>query len=208
MSLITPRSSAPSMPPSWPPAASTCVANAGIDSGPGFVSGWSGSQRARNPDGALENYSDEAEPRHRRKSERRIRNAPDRGPPHEAAAFRTAHRDDSVRGLSVRAGRRLGLHGGEGRVRAPDALRRARAGRFQYHGSTQLHGVLCHQHRRRTCEEPGGAGAIAKLYADAAASVFPDDIKGLALFLASPASAYLTGQQITNDGGWNARHRD
>jgi len=30
----------------------------------------------------------------------------------------------------------------------------------------------------------------------------PDDIKGLALFLASPASAYLTGQQITIDGGW------
>jgi NAD(P)-dependent dehydrogenase (short-subunit alcohol dehydrogenase family) len=31
---------------------------------------------------------------------------------------------------------------------------------------------------------------------------FPDDIKGLALFLASPASAYLTGQQIAIDGGW------
>jgi len=31
---------------------------------------------------------------------------------------------------------------------------------------------------------------------------FPEDIKGLALFLASPASAYLTGQQITIDGGW------
>src|SRR5204863_87853 len=34
-------------------------ANAGIDSGPGFVTGWAGSQRARNPDGALETYSDE-----------------------------------------------------------------------------------------------------------------------------------------------------
>jgi gluconate 5-dehydrogenase len=31
---------------------------------------------------------------------------------------------------------------------------------------------------------------------------FPDDIKGLALFLASPASAYITGQEITIDGGW------
>ena len=31
---------------------------------------------------------------------------------------------------------------------------------------------------------------------------FPEDIKGLALFLASPASAYLTGQQISIDGGW------
>jgi NAD(P)-dependent dehydrogenase (short-subunit alcohol dehydrogenase family) len=27
-------------------------------------------------------------------------------------------------------------------------------------------------------------------------------IKRLALFLASPASAYITGQEITIDGGW------
>jgi NAD(P)-dependent dehydrogenase (short-subunit alcohol dehydrogenase family) len=31
---------------------------------------------------------------------------------------------------------------------------------------------------------------------------FAEDIKGLALFLASPASAYITGQQIVIDGGW------
>ena len=30
----------------------------------------------------------------------------------------------------------------------------------------------------------------------------PDDIKALALFLASPASAYVTGQEIVIDGGW------
>ena len=31
---------------------------------------------------------------------------------------------------------------------------------------------------------------------------FAEDMHGLALFLASPASAYLTGQQISIDGGW------
>jgi NAD(P)-dependent dehydrogenase (short-subunit alcohol dehydrogenase family) len=30
----------------------------------------------------------------------------------------------------------------------------------------------------------------------------PEDMKGLALFLSSPASAYITGQQISIDGGW------
>ena len=30
----------------------------------------------------------------------------------------------------------------------------------------------------------------------------PDDIKALALFLASPASEYITGQEIVIDGGW------
>jgi NAD(P)-dependent dehydrogenase (short-subunit alcohol dehydrogenase family) len=30
----------------------------------------------------------------------------------------------------------------------------------------------------------------------------PEDIKGLALFLASPASQYVTGQEIIIDGGW------
>ena len=31
-------------------------ANAGIDSGPGFVSGWAGATRPRNPEGAIEQY--------------------------------------------------------------------------------------------------------------------------------------------------------
>ncbi len=32
----------------------------------------------------------------------------------------------------------------------------------------------------------------------------PSEILGLALYLAAPASAYLTGQLIAQDGGWTA----
>jgi NAD(P)-dependent dehydrogenase (short-subunit alcohol dehydrogenase family) len=37
---------------------------------------------------------------------------------------------------------------------------------------------------------------------------FPDDIKGLALFLSSAASAYITGQEIVIDGGWGLGSAD
>ena len=36
----------------------------------------------------------------------------------------------------------------------------------------------------------------------------PDDIKALALFLASPASEYITGQEIVIDGGWGLGSAD
>ncbi len=91
-------------------------ANAGVDSGPGFVGGWVGGTRPRTPEGALENYDDErwqrvidinltgvfatmrAAARH-----------------HEAAALGQDYCDHFARRGEVRSGDRLGLHGRESR---------------------------------------------------------------------------------------------
>jgi NAD(P)-dependent dehydrogenase (short-subunit alcohol dehydrogenase family) len=35
----------------------------------------------------------------------------------------------------------------------------------------------------------------------------PEDIAGLAVFLAAPASNYVTGQCIASDGGWTTTAR-
>src|SRR2546430_5474968 len=75
------------------------------------------------------------------------------------SALGEADRDDLGCGLSMRAGHRLGLHGGEGRWGAPDALRRARVGGLQYQDreSTRLnsshsqisYAVFCLKKKRR-----------------------------------------------------------
>jgi len=177
-------------------------ANAGIDSGPGFVSGWFGAQRARNQAGALETYSDE---RWNRVIEVNLTGV--------FATLRAAARIMKPQ----RSGKLIVTTSVAGYQCEPaigSAYTAAKA------GAAQLMRAVAHElaafnitvnaiapgffvtniggGHARNPQVQRAMGAIIPMHRVG----FPDDIKGLALFLASPASAYLTGQQITIDGGW------
>jgi NAD(P)-dependent dehydrogenase (short-subunit alcohol dehydrogenase family) len=177
-------------------------ANAGIDSGPGFVSSWVGSQRPRNPEGALENYTDERWNR---------------------------VLDVNLNGIfaTLRAGARLMRPQRSGRMIVTTsvaayqcepaigaAYMTAKAGAAHLMRMVALE-LAAHQITVNAIA-PGffatniGGGHARQPAIQAAMSKaipmhrvgLPEDMKGLALFLSSPASAYITGQQISIDGGW------
>ncbi|HEY0745068.1 MAG TPA: SDR family NAD(P)-dependent oxidoreductase [Steroidobacteraceae bacterium] len=178
-------------------------ANAGIDSGPGFLSGWVGAERLRNPEGSLELYSDE-------RWNRVI--------------------DVNLNGIfaTLRAGARLMRPQRSGRMIVTTSLASylceaaigsaymaAKAGAahlmrlvalelaaYQITVNAIAPGFFVtnigggHAKQPRIQEEMGKLIPVHRVG-------FPEDVKGLALFLASPASGYVTGQQISIDGGWS-----
>jgi len=177
-------------------------ANAGIDSGPGFVSGWSGSDRARNPAGSLETYTDD-----------RWNHVIDVNLNGVFATLRAAAR----RMKPQRSGKLIvttSVAAYQVEPAVGSAYMAAKAGAAHLMRCIALE--LAGFNITVNAIAPGffvtniGGGhaknadlqrAIAKVLPMHRVG-FPEDIKGLALFLASPASAYLTGQQITIDGGW------
>jgi NAD(P)-dependent dehydrogenase (short-subunit alcohol dehydrogenase family) len=176
--------------------------NAGIDSGPGFLGGWVGAQRPRNLAGALESYTNE---RWNRVIETNLN-----------STFAT-----------LRAGARLMRPQKSGRMIVTtsvaayqcepaigSAYMAAKAGAAHLMRCVALE--LAADGITVNAIAPGffvtniGGGHAKQPQVQAAMGTaipahrvgFPQDIKGLALLLASPASAYVTGQQITIDGGW------
>ena len=177
-------------------------ANAGIDSGPGFLGNWAGAKRPRNPDGSLERYTDE-------RWNRVI--------------------DINLNGIfaTLRAGARLMRPQRSGRMIVTTSV-----AAYQCEpaiGAAYMAAKAGAAHLMRAVAQElasyqitvnaiapgffvtnigGGHAKHAAVQEAMAKSIpmhrvgFPEDIKGLALFLASPASAYLTGQQISIDGGW------
>jgi NAD(P)-dependent dehydrogenase (short-subunit alcohol dehydrogenase family) len=177
-------------------------ANAGIDSGPGYLGAWVGSERARLPEGALENYTDE---RWNRTVEVNLNGA--------FATLRAATRHMKPR------------HAGRIIVTSSQAARRcepaigmaymaAKAGLEHLVRNVALE--LATYNITVNAIAPGmfatniGGGHLMNPDAqrEMARAIpmhrvgVPADMQGLALFLASPASGYVTGQCIGIDGGF------
>jgi NAD(P)-dependent dehydrogenase (short-subunit alcohol dehydrogenase family) len=177
-------------------------ANAGIDPGVGFVGAWAGGQRPRVHEGTLELYTDErwnrvidinlngifatarAAARHMRP--RRFGRiivttslAATKVEPAIGAAYMTAKA--GARHLMHTIALELAAYGITANAIAPGFF------------ITNIGGGHAHN--------PDVQAAIAKDIPMHRVGQ-PDDIKGLALFLAAPASEYITGQEIVIDGGW------
>jgi NAD(P)-dependent dehydrogenase (short-subunit alcohol dehydrogenase family) len=177
-------------------------ANAGIDPGPGFMHRAAGGAGARNPEGMLENYADE----------------------------RWNHvMDVNLNGIfaTLRSGARIMRPQRSGRMIITTSVAAYMCGTLIGAAYTVSKAGAAHLMRQVALElaaynitvnaiAPGffvtniGGGHSKDPDLQAALSKvipmhrvgFPADMAGLALFLASPASAYITGQQISIDGAW------
>ena len=177
-------------------------ANAGIDPGVGFVGAWAGGQRPRVEEGALERYTDERWNRvidinlsgifaTARAAARHMR--PRRFGRIIVTTSLAATKTEPAIGsayMAAKAGARHLMHMLALELAADGITVNAIAPGFFV---TNIGGGHAHN--------PDVQSALAKDIPMHRVG-FPDDIKTLALFLASPASEYITGQEIVIDGGW------
>jgi len=178
-------------------------ANAGIDSGPGFVKGWVFDGRTRNDEGAIENYDDE---RWQRVIDinlsgvfATIRAAVRHMKPRNfgrivvTTSMAATHTEPSV-GMAYMVAKAGAAHLTRNvalELAAYDITVNAIAPGFFI---TNIGGGHAYN--------PDLQKMVSK-YIPMHRVGFPKDMMGLALFLASPASSYITGQQIGIDGGWS-----
>ena len=177
-------------------------ANAGIDPGVGFVGAWAGGERPRVADGALERYADERWSRvieinlngifaTARAAARHMR--PRRFGRIIVTTSLAATKVEPAIGaayMAAKAGARHLMHTIALELAADGITANAIAPGFFV---TNIGGGHAH--------DPAVQTALAKDIPMHRVGV-PNDIKALALFLASPASEYITGQEIVIDGGW------
>ncbi len=183
-------------------------ANAGIDPGVGFLGAWSGGERPRVDEGALERYSDE---RWNRVIDINLNGI--------FATARAAARHMRPR----RFGRIIVTTSLAANVVEPaigSAYMTAKAGAKHFMHSIALElaadgitvnaiapGFFVTNIGGGHAHDPAVQAGIARDIPMHRVGQ-PDDIKALALFLASPASEYVTGQEIIIDGGWGLGRAD
>jgi NAD(P)-dependent dehydrogenase (short-subunit alcohol dehydrogenase family) len=177
-------------------------ANAGIDSGAGFVGSWVGSERQRVPEGALENYSDE---RWNRVIDINLNGV--------FATVRAAARHMKPR----KSGRiiittSLAATHVEGAIGSAYMAAKAGASHFMRCAALELAaynitvnaiapGFIVTNIGGGHAHNPEMQKAVGKVIPMHRVG-FPEDLQGLALFFASPGSGYITGQEVIIDGGW------
>ena len=176
-------------------------ANAGIDSGSGYFNNWGPPGGARDPEGALENYTDE---RWNRVIEINLNGV--------FATLRAAARHMRPRKSgSIIVTTSLASTICETAI--GDAYMTAKAGAAHLMRNVALE--LAAYNIKVNAIAPGfivtniggGHAKNPEVQEQLGKMVpmhrvgFPEDLKGLALFLASPASDYITGQEIVVDGG-------
>ena len=177
-------------------------ANAGIDPGVGFVGAWAGGVRPRVEDGALERYSDE-----------RWDRVIDINLGGIFATARAAARHMRPRGFGrIVVTTSLAATVTEGAIGSAYMAAKAGARHFMHCAALELaaSGITVNAIAPGffVTNIGGGHAHNPEVQAALAKDIpmhrvgFPDDIKALALFLASPASEYITGQEIIIDGGW------
>lgn len=177
-------------------------ANAGIDPGPGFVGSWAGTSRPRVEAGALENYTDE---RWNRVIEINLNGI--------FATMRAAARHMRPRGSGrIIVTTSLAATKSEAVIGAAYMAAKAGAAHLMRNVALELaaYGITVNAIAPGFFVTNIGGGHTHNLELQAAIAKDipmhrvgrPEDIKGLALFLSSSASAYITGQEIVIDGGW------
>jgi NAD(P)-dependent dehydrogenase (short-subunit alcohol dehydrogenase family) len=177
-------------------------ANAGIDPGVGFAGAWAGSQRPRVQEGALERYADE-----------RWNRVIDINLSGIFATARAAARHMRPRGFGrIVITTSLAATKTEPAIGSAYMAAKAGARHLMHMIALELaaYGITANAIAPGffVTNIGGGHAHNPEVQAAMARDIpmhrvgQPDDIKALALFLASPASEYITGQEIVIDGGW------
>ena len=176
-------------------------ANAGIDPGVGFVGDWAGAERPRVAEGAIDKYTDE---RWNRVIEINLNGV--------FATVRAA-----ARNMKPQKSGRIIITTSLASTRVEPAIgaayMAAKAGLAQFMKTIAMElaaynitvnaiapGYIVTNIGGGHAHNPVEQKAVAKIIPMHRIG-FPEDIQGLALFFASPASDYVTGQEIIVDGG-------